>query len=466
MKSLQHPSTMSKRLTWGVIFLMIGLTVQAQGNDGYTLLPGSAKTLPPGGQMTLYVKYITADGTPTDPIANDVVSWNVNGHAVNALAPTDGDLSTDLTLTKATYTAPAAAPEKNPIAISVTLKSRTGKGQIILVCNVTVLKAQYKISMDAENTISSAGKDIKLHGECYANLKALPDGTFMLEPVDKTRNMNVTVEKGEMVNADGASGRLITPLQYTFPFLFSIGKMAKGASTAPATVYLNTTSPQKGIVNWLYTTPKGTVNITVDIDKGTMTTSPPGQTVQLIPEGTNNMYALDGVTNLNLLFDLMGGNPNLAIQNANQNIANSQDQMAFAKRMQAHMNDPNYFKTAQGKADLQRMQSMNQQIGGNIVNSSSTTKNIDADIAQKAKNDPNYVGSAQFQSDIGKSKLSSIADKGIYQKDAMAQVAPGTATTRIEGSFNAKSGTAFTGNLESSVGPMNTSIKITVEKIN
>ncbi|HVT84371.1 MAG TPA: hypothetical protein VHD35_04170, partial [Chitinophagaceae bacterium] len=167
---------------------------------------------------------------------------------------------------------------------------------------------------------------------------------------------------------------------------------------------------------------------------------------------------------LDILSNLMA-DQNIATQNINQNISNEQDQMAFAKRLQAHMNDPAYFKTAQGKADLQRMQSFNQQSGGNIVNSSSTTKNIDADIAKKLKDNPGYAGSAQFQKDIGTSEMSRAADKGIYQKDAIAQVTPGTAKVRIEGSFEPNSMEAFTGNLESSLGPMKVSVKITVEKI-
>ncbi|MBS1655171.1 MAG: hypothetical protein JSU05_10020, partial [Bacteroidetes bacterium] len=322
----------------------------------------------------------------------------------------------------------------------------------------------YKIIMDAEYTVDGTGRDIKLHGEYISSLKQLGDGTYILEPTDKTRNMNITVQKADAVNADGASGKLITPLQYTIPFLFTVGKMDKQLSEGHAIVYLNTTSPESGQVQWLYTTPGGSLTTTYDIDNGTINNTPPGQTIQLIPKGSNTMFAMDAVTGLDILSNLMA-DQNIATQNINQNISNEQDQMAFAKRLQAHMNDPAYFKTAQGKADLQRMQSFNQQSGSNIVNSSSTTKNIDADIAKKLKDNPGYAGSAQFQKDIGTSEMSRAADKGIYQKDAMAQVTPGTAKVRIEGSFEPNSMEAFSGNLESSLGPMKVTIKITVEKI-
>lgn len=322
----------------------------------------------------------------------------------------------------------------------------------------------YKISMDAEYTIDGTGRDIKLHGECISSLKQLGDGTYLLEPTDKTRNMNITVEKADAVNADGATGKLVTPLQYTIPFLCTVGKMDKQLSEGRAVVYLNTTSPERGQVQWLYTAPGGSLTTTYDIDNGTLTNTPPGQTIQIVPKGSNTMFAMDAITGLDILTKLMA-DPNLAKQNINKNIANGQDQMSFAKQLQAHMNDPAYFKTAKGKADLQRMQSFNQQVGGNIVNSSSTTKNTDADIAKKLKDNPGYAGSAQFQRDIGKSELSRVADKGFYQKDAMAQVTPGTAIARIEGSFEPNSSEAFSGNLESSMGPMKVTVKINVEKV-
>ena len=61
--------------------------------------------------------------------------------------------------------------------------------------------------------------------------------------------------------------------------------------------------------------------------------------------------------------------------------------------------------------------------------------------------------------------LSSIADKDLYQKPALAEVSPGSAMVRIEGDFDTNSADAFTETLEKSIGPMNTSVKISVQKI-
>lgn len=445
--------------------VLFASALYAQDDGGFILYPGHRSTLAPGDKISLSVQYIKTDGTPVNVSSDEIVSWNINGHALNALAPTDGDLSPDLTLTKAVYTAPVAVPEKNPVAVSVTLTSKSGKGVMILVCNVTVLKVKYTITMDAENTLAESGEDIKLHGECTAMLKALDDGTFMLEPVDKTRNMNVTVVQNKIVNAGGATGQIVTPQQYVFPFLFSIGTMDKNSGSGKATVYLNTTAPQTGIVKNEITAEGKTVTTIADIDKGSVTTIAPNYTnTYRLPTG-GNLYAMDAVTHLNLLSGF-ATNMNTTIKNTNQNIAGAQQQMAWAKRLQAHQNDPAYFKTVQGKKDMQQMQTLQQQIGGNIKNEGGNTTAIRQAMAKKMKDDPQYAGSAQFHQDLGKLQMNSIADKSISGKPAMAEVSPGTARVRIAGTFDAKSDEAFSESLENATGPVHTTIKVKVEKTN
>mgnify|MGYP001552184701 FL=1 len=133
--------------------------------------------------------------------------------------------------------------------------------------------------------------------------------------------------------------------------------------------------------------------------------------------------------------------------------------------MQAHENDPAYFKTAQGKKDMQQMQARQQQIGGNVKNEGSNTAAIRQAMAKKMKDDPNYAGSAEFHQDLGKLQMNSVADKTLSGKPAMAEVSPGKAAIRIEGAFNSKDDEVFSGSMENSTGPINTTIKIKVEKI-
>jgi hypothetical protein len=323
----------------------------------------------------------------------------------------------------------------------------------------------YKITMDAENTLAETGEDIKLLGECTASLKTLDDGTFMLEPVDKTRNMKVTVEQNKIVNAGGAVGQIVIPQQYVFPFLFSIGKMDKDLGSGEATVYLNTTAPQTGTVKSEIMADGKTVTTIVDIDKGSITTIAAGHTgTYQLPTG-GMMYAMDAVTHLNLLSGF-ASNINTTMQNTNRNIASAQQKMEWAKRMQAHQNDPAYFKTAQGKKDMEQMQALQQQLGGNIKNEGSNTTAIRQAMTKKMEKDPNYAGSAQFYQDRAKLRMNSDADKTLGGgKHAMAEVAPGTARLRIEGTFDTTSDEAFSESMENNTGPMNTTIKIKVEKI-
>ncbi|MDE1191912.1 MAG: hypothetical protein PW786_07230 [Arachidicoccus sp.] len=76
---------------------------------------------------------------------------------------------------------------------------------------------------------------------------------------------------------------------------------------------------------------------------------------------------------LNLLSGLMT-DPDVVIKNVNQNKASAEDKMALMKRIQAHQNNPSYFQTPQGKADLKAMQSQYSQVGGNIANASNIYK--------------------------------------------------------------------------------------------
>ncbi|HET7117052.1 MAG TPA: hypothetical protein VFI29_11205 [Hanamia sp.] len=446
-----------------LLVILFQISGYSQSLSDYLILPGDKKTLLPEGKLSLHVVYVDSSHTIRDAVPSVAnLIWMVNGHPLNALVPTDGDLNLKLGHeNEATYTAPEV-PDKNPIAITVSITDPDEKGKVILYCNVTVLRASYKITMDAEQTISDAGQDIKLHGKCYANLKTLPNGTYFLEPLDKTRNMKVTVEKAIYVSGDGGSGKLITPYSYTFPFLISIGKMDKTHSSGPCTVYLNYTSPQEGKVVWQMKN----LTETVDIDSGKITYKP-GRTIQFGKPGNpaENAIALSAATNLNLLNYLIGTNPENAIQNAHQNLSDAQSQLDFAKRMEAHENDPNYFKTAQGKADLQKAMAFQKQIGGNIANISNQTKQLDAEMDSKTTNNPDYAGSKKFQQDIGKEGILRLGDEDVTGNEAMAKVTPGIGSVRIKGSFNAKSALSFSGEENGDIKGVNVSIKIKVEKL-
>lgn len=447
-------------------------TTYGQTTNDYSLSTGDSISLPEGSSQQLFIWWFDNDGTPHMGVRNFAKSnadWKLNGKR-NA-NPDEGILTVALGFDHATYTAPRSMPPQNPAVISVRFQPNdTTKEMATLLCRVYVVKASYKITMEAEQTISELGQDIKLYGECYANLKALPDGTYFLEPVDKTRNMHVTVEKAIRMNKNGVLGKLVAPYSYTFPFLFSIDKMTKDHSSGQGTVYLHYTSPQNGQVVWQ--TKNETE--TVDIDKGTLTYNP-GGTTQIGKPGdpaignpsdqAGNAIVLSGMTNLNILNELMATNREVITQNFHQNISNELSQEVFVKRLQAHMRDPNYFKTPQGKADLQKEMAFQKQLGGNIANISDRTKQMNAQTDSKITNNPNYAGSKQFNQDLGKERMSVASDQFATLNPAIAKITPGYGTVRIKGNFNPKSTQSFTGEEKGAVGGVNVSLSIKVEKL-
>jgi len=454
-----------------IVLLFIALSVKAQDNAGFFLIPSKPQELSPNQSLKISLAYAALPGDDSTidlsgtSLSDYEIQWTVNGKKIDALSPADGQLNTahGFNLASVIYTAPNVAPAKNPVAVAVQVKTKDGS-TLWLVCNIKILKAQYKITLEAEQTLSEAGLDIKLQGECFTTLKPLDDGTYMLEPVDKTRNMNITIKQNKLANADGAVSQIISPEQYKFPFLFTIANLDKNSKTGKATVYLNTTAPQNGIVKNETTADGKTVTTIVDIDKGSLTTIAPGYTHTYPIAGGGTMYVMDGLTHLNLLtnFDSDIGT---TMQNINQNLDDEKEKVAWAKRMQTHKNDPNYYQSAQGKKDMLMMQSFQQQMGGNIRNESSEAANIRQEMTKKMEQDPKYAGSAQFKSDLSKLHLVS-SDNSYFQKSPMAEVAPGTARLRITGNFNTKSSEAFSESRENVTGPMHTTLKIKVEKLN
>ena len=110
-----------------------------------------------------------------------------------------------------------------------------------------------------------------------------------------------------------------------------------------------------------------TVVQTIDIDNGTLVYTP-GTSTQIGAPGNadKNAIAMSTVTQLNLIASVNRMDIGKTIDNTNRNISGSQDMMALAKRMQTHENAPDYFKTKQGKADLQKLMALRQKVGGNI----------------------------------------------------------------------------------------------------
>ncbi|HVV54251.1 MAG TPA: hypothetical protein VHC47_02935 [Mucilaginibacter sp.] len=293
--------------------------------------------------------------------------------------------------------------------------------------NIDVANSLYQLTADFEAS-GPEGISYKFQGKSKVYLKHLPDGTYMLAPLDKSRFMDLTIETAQLTD----HSTFIGPKAYKIPFLFTMDKL-NNQHTAHATFALTTVCPMKGQVKWIFHADGHDVLYTVDIDKGTVTYQP-GNTVSL-PNGAGQPYAFNGASDLDIL-QYFGQTQ--VMNDFSENMSNGQDIIAFARRMQAHEHDPNYFKTAQGKADLKQMQTLQKKMGYN----GAMPQNMGQAALLKAANQYNPAPNSQAP-----------------------KMMPGMARVRVEDTFNSEDGTAFNGTLQGGVGPMQASIKVKVEKL-
>jgi hypothetical protein len=395
---------------------------KSQDASNYTMFPAGGATIFTGGKVQISFQYIGTNGLLAKGTSDASMGrWTIDGKFQGQQDPAEGSLKVldGLKATTVEYTAPDKIPPVNPVAIAVSFHpSADSKSLVTLVCNVTVVSG-YKVTAEMELT-GPDGIHIVLSGECITKLKPLADGTNMLEPVDGKSDMNITVKTFSM--AKGFA--LVGPWQYSIPIFISIGKI-NGNSPSPAKLVLQRFGPDQ-----------------------TETYSADGHSVQehMIHPLFFNAFIKD------------------EMQTQRSNIADGEDQQAWAERMQAHRGDPAYFKTAQGQADVQRMQKLQQELGGNISNPDLPAQQLAQQMAQKAKQDPNYIGSAQYQQDLGKQQMLSQANKDMGGKTPMAKT-PLSGVLNVEGSFNAGGTTPLEMTKESTTGgALHGEIKIQVVK--
>ncbi|MDE3213392.1 MAG: hypothetical protein KGM98_09165 [Bacteroidota bacterium] len=304
----------------------IGLiTCQSYGQSSqsvpeYVLVPASA-TLQPGESVKLQVKKLdSATNLPLGPNDLNIGSettpyWYLNG-SVSA-PPTDGKLAPDLSFLNAKYIAPGTAPRKNPVAVSVQFHPPDNpKSLLTLVCNIRIVTASYKVTLHGEIT-GPKGIHFLVNGVSYRNLHSYADGTYALLSYDGSKNMHLTV------SAAGVPGKmwLVSPLEYDIPVVINIGNIKKGP--APAKVSIESFSPTQmgGYTAEDYWTPGGIMNF-------------PGYISHTF---TPVFYQIA---------------VNSAKETKNQAVAD----MGFLQRLKAHEGDAAYLRSAQGRADLQKMQ--------------------------------------------------------------------------------------------------------------
>jgi hypothetical protein len=156
----------------------------------------------------------------------------------------------------------------------------------------------------------------------------------------------------------------------------------------------------------------------------------------VLPGAAGQPFSMMGMTYLDILQYFGQNNAETTLFN---NEANQADIKQFAQRMQAHRGDPSYFQTAQGKADLQKMQAMQQQLGNTTVHNSGQGS------LMHAANTTNPAGTSGSSPNT--------------------KMMPGMARIRVQDTFDIKSTQAFSGSTSGSVGPIQASIEVKVEKL-
>jgi hypothetical protein len=296
------------------------MPLRAQSVYDYVLTPISA-TLQPGETLTLHIKKFDSTGD-LPKTANDLnigsegtPLWNLNGSTNSS--PSNGVLRPDLTFLTATYTAPAAAPAKNPVAVSVQFHPPGNpKSAVTLVTNIRIVSTKYKVTLHAE-IAGPKGLHYLVDGVSYRDLHSYADGTCALVSYDGSKNMHLTV------SAAGVPGKmwLVNPLEYDIPLVINTGNISKGPAAAKVSIESLSPTHMGGYSAENYQTPAGIMGF-------------PG----------------------NISHNFQSVFYEIAVSSAKETGSQARADLSFINRLKAHKGDASYFKTSQGRSDMQQMQ--------------------------------------------------------------------------------------------------------------
>jgi hypothetical protein len=128
-----------KKIFFFLICGMVFKPSKSQKPNDYFLFPFKSNvTVPAGSKLNFEIRAVNDSGI-TETITSDMIGaeWTINGQPTN---PSYGKLNiAPLNKTKAIYTAPDKAPDKNPVAIAVSfIADNDRKTKVTLICNVTI----------------------------------------------------------------------------------------------------------------------------------------------------------------------------------------------------------------------------------------------------------------------------------------------------------------------------------------
>lgn len=329
-----------------VCLLIAAINAKSQTAADYVLVPGAAITVSPGQKINMAIQWVDSLGNIQTQLNDPNPVWKVNGHEVLHLQSDDGSFTfNSLEMRSGTYTAPAAAPKKNPVIVTVSFHPTNKPGEteiVMLQCAITIADA-YKIQGDIDLNSSTTGMDIRMHIDDQVRYTLLNNGAAMLEPVNGKGTLHVKIVDKIMVQKDGALGKYVSPLEYDIPVLISIDH-AGGSQSSPATFYFSTFS------------------------------SPNNDEMYELTSGTAATPFKENFINSVLKVVFMKD----AAAAAHENQKSGEETKAWAERMQTLRNKPQSQWTEQDKKDFAQLQALQQKLGSS-ANSQNHFSNVPVD---------------------------------------------------------------------------------------
>lgn len=186
----------------------------SQNVFSYVLLPGSSYILPVEEQMKFIIQWYSIDGNMHEGVnaysKKQLPEWTINGQSLSNQNPANGKLTVDLSIEKATYTAPSKIPSENPVVIAVRFyASDTSKEMIILICNVKIVDpgnrwyVAYTYSGTSFKSDKSATEERTDNSHITGSAAMLINGTAP----DKNGQVTINTSEGDSITSYSSSGQ-------------------------------------------------------------------------------------------------------------------------------------------------------------------------------------------------------------------------------------------------------------------
>ncbi len=198
-----------------IVFLsLLFLKSYSQNVTNYVLLPGSSSMLPVGEQMKFAIQWYSDDGLPHEGVnaftKKQVPQWTVNGQPYTNQNPANGQLSIDLNLERATYTAPSKIPSANPVVIAVKFPaSDTSKEMVTLICQVKIVDSGNKWYVSFTYSGSSFKSEKSVSRERTNSYQITGFGSMLVKaaPPETNGYVLINTSEGDSVISYTSSGQ-------------------------------------------------------------------------------------------------------------------------------------------------------------------------------------------------------------------------------------------------------------------